>query len=555
MANNSQTNPIHNIDPNTGFCSQTRIFHSLRPNIPLPPPSLPLSIAHYALSLLPPATAASTTPVLIDSLTGRHVSYSLFLHQIKTLSSSLLSLAPLSKGHVAFILAPSSLHIPLLYFSLLSLGLTISPANPLGSDSDVTHQVRLTKPVIAFATSSTSHKIPNLPYGTVLIDSPHFLSMIDGTSGSFDSDNDPVEVSQSETAAILFSSGTTGRVKGVSLTHRNFIALIGGIYHLRHNHNDESRHVSLFPLPLFHVFGFFALVSAIAFGGTLVMMQRFDFDGMLKAVERYRITRVPVAPPLVVALTKSELVNRYDLSSLRLLGCGGAPLGKEVAENFKAKFPNVEILEGYGLTESGGAVSRMVGGDEAKRHGSVGRLEHSMEAKIVDPVSGEALLPSQKGELWLRGPTIMKGYVGDKKATAETLDSEGWLKTGDLCYFDSHGFLFIVDRLKELIKYKAYQVPPAELEHLLLSNPHIADAAVIPYPDEDAGEIPMAFVVRKRGSNISASMVMDFVEKQVAPYKKIRRVCFVELIPKSPAGKILRRELAAYALSTASSKL
>lgn len=318
---------------------------------------------------------------------------------------------------------------------------------------------------------------------------------------------------------------------------------------------DEPHPVSLFPLPLFHVFGFFMMVRALAMGETLVLMQRFDFEGMLKAVEKYRITYMPVSPPLITAFTKSELVKKYDISSIRLLGSGGAPLGKEVAESFKAKFPNVEIVQGYGLTESGGGAARMIGFDEAKRHGSVGRLAENMEAKIVDPVTGEALSPGQKGELWLRGPTIMKGYVGDDKATVETLDSEGWLKTGDLCYFDSDGYLFIVDRLKELIKYKAYQVPPAELEHILHTNPEIADAAVVPYPDEDAGQIPMAFVVRKPGSNITAAQVMDYVAKQVTPYKKIRRVSFINSIPKSPAGKILRRELVDIALTGGSSKL
>ncbi|KAJ7956077.1 4-coumarate:CoA ligase-like protein [Quillaja saponaria] len=219
------------------------------------------------------------------------------------------------------------------------------------------------------------------------------------------------------------------------------------------------------------------------------------------------------------------------------------------------KFPNVEIVQGYGLTESGGGATRMLGPDEAKQHGSVGRLAENMEAKIVDPSTGEALPPAQGGELWLRGPTIRKGCVGHDKATAETLDSEGWLKTGDLCYFDSDGFLYIVDRLKELIKYKAYQVPPAELERLLHSNPEIADAAVIPYPDENARKIPMAYVVRKPGRNVTAGQIIDFVAKQVAPYKKIRRVSFINSIPKSPAGKILRRELVSHTLSSGSSKL
>ncbi|XP_061366121.1 4-coumarate--CoA ligase-like 9 [Gastrolobium bilobum] len=551
MANQTQTqsHPNTSIDPNSGFCSHSRTFHSLRPNVPLPPPSQPLSLTDYVLSLIP--TAAATTTVLIDSATDRHLSYSLFIRQVKSLASSLQSLTPLSKGHVAFILTPTSLHVPVLYFSLLSLGVTISPANPLSSPTELTHQVRLTKPAIAFATSSTAPNIPSLQFGTILLDSPQFLSMLDG-----ESQPRRVEVSQSDSAAILFSSGTTGRVKGVLLTHGNFIALIGGFFHLKHLvETDEPQSVSLFTLPLFHVFGFFMLFRAIAMGETLVLMQRFDFEVMLKAVERYRISYMPVSPPLVVALAKSELVNKYDLSSLRLLGSGGAPLGKEVAENFNAKFPNVEIVQGYGLTESGGGAARMVGPDEAKRHGSVGRLAENMEAKIVDPVTGEALSTGHKGELWLRGPTIMKGYVGDDKATVETLDSEGWLKTGDLCYFDSDGFLFIVDRLKELIKYKAYQVPPAELEHILHTNPEIADAAVIPYPDEDAGQIPMAFVVRKPGSNITAAQVMEFVAKQVAPYKKIRRVSFINSIPKSPAGKILRRELVGVALSSGSSKL
>ncbi|OIV97114.1 hypothetical protein TanjilG_04918 [Lupinus angustifolius] len=556
MTNHSQTQHNDTIDPNSGFCSQTRTFHSLRPNILLPPPSQPLSLTDYTLSLLP--STAVTATVLIDFATDTHLSYSLFLRQIKSLTSSLQSLFPsLSKGHVALILTPSSLHVPVLYFSLLSLGVVIAPANPLSSPSELTHLVQLTKPVIAFATSSVANHIPNLKFGTVIIDSPRFISLLN----NFHNKSEPcrVELSQSDSAAILFSSGTTGRVKGVELTHRNFIALIGGFYHIKHltqeQQEEETQPVSLFTLPLFHVFGFFMLVRAIAMGETLVLMQRFDFEGMLKAVERYGISYMPVSPPLVVALAKSELVNKYNVSSLKLLGCGGAPLGKEVAESFSARFPNTEIVQGYGLTESGGGAARMVGDDEAKRHGSVGRLAESMVARIVDPVTGEALPPGQKGELWLKGPTIMKGYVGDEKATVETLDSEGWLKTGDLCYFDSDGFLYIVDRLKELIKYKAYQVPPAELEHLLHTNPEIVDAAVIPYPDEDAGQIPMAFVVRKPGSNITASQVMEFVAKQVSPYKKIRRVSFINSIPKSPAGKILRRELVNYAQSSGSSKL
>ncbi|XP_048443571.1 4-coumarate--CoA ligase-like 9 isoform X2 [Pyrus x bretschneideri] len=404
--------------------------------------------------------------------------------------------------------------------------------------------------------------------------------MLDRDGSSVTQSDTSVEVNQTDPAAILFSSGTTGRVKGVMLTHCNFIALIAGIHAFRREPDPtlpDGQGVLLFTLPLFHVFGFCMVVGAVATGETLVLMERFEFEAMLRAVERHKISYMPVSPPLIVALAKSELAQKYDLSSLRFLGCGGAPLSKEVVDRFCERFPSMEIGQGYALTETGGGGTRMIDSEECSRRASVGRLAENMEAKIADPETGEALPPGKSGELWLRGPTIMKeirglchctsctppmppltmraGYVGDDKATAEILDEDGWLKTGDLCYFDDEGFLYIVDRLKELIKYKAYQVPPAELEHILQSHPDVVDAAVIPYPDENAGQIPMAYVVRKPGSNITEAQVMDFVAKQVAPYKKIRRVAFINSIQKSPSGKILRRELVTHALATGSSKL
>lgn len=337
------------------------------------------------------------------------------------------------------------------------------------------------------------------------------------------------------------------------MTHRNMIALLATFFHGR-SPNDLDAHVALFTLPLYHIFGLFMLLKGFVLGETLVIMERFEFQAMLRAVEKYRVTTMPISPPIVVMLVKSQLTEQYDLRSLQTLTCGGAPLGRDISEQFKVKFPRVELVQGYAMTESGGG-ARMLGPDETKRYGSVGRLGENLEARIVDPVSGEALPPGQKGELWLRGPCIMKGYIGDEKATAETLSSDGWLKTGDLCYFDSEGFLYIVDRLKELIKYKGYQVPPVELESLLQSHHQISDAAVIPYPDEEAGQIPMAFVVRKPESDVNESQIIDFIAKQVSPHKKIRRVAFIDSIPKSPAGKILRRQLVDIAVSNRSAKL
>ncbi|CAN4105339.1 unnamed protein product [Withania somnifera] len=491
------------MDPKNGYCPDTKTFQSLRPSVPLPPLTEPLSIIQYTLSLLNSPTnginVSTTTTFLIDAATDQRLSYADFLRQTQNLASSLQSRYPsLSKNDVTFVLSPTSFYVPVVYLALLSLGIVVSPANPLSSSSELTHMIQLCKPLIAFATKSTASKLPSLfPLGTILLDSPEFLSMIETPLSK------PISypiINQSDSAAILYSSGTTGKVKGVELTHRNLIALLASLYYNKYNNaanegeNTEfEQEISFMTLPLFHVFGFFMLIRLAAMGETTVMTERFDFEKMLAAVEKYKVTYMPVSPPLVVAMAKSDLALKYDLSSLKLLACGGAPLGKEVAERFKSRFPNVEILQVC--------------------------------------------------------------YVGDKQATSATLDPEGWLKTGDLCYFDAHGFLYVVDRLKELIKYKAYQVPPAELEHLLQSIPDVADAAVIPYPDEEAGQIPMAFIVRRSGSTITESQIIDAIAKQVSPYKKIRRVAFINAIPKSPAGKILRRELVSHATSGASARL
>ncbi|KAH9618487.1 hypothetical protein KSS87_008900 [Heliosperma pusillum] len=530
------------IDPNSGYCTKTQTYHSLRTRVPLPDSTTPLSISDYVLSLLHVSHRFSlSSPLLIDATSSSSLSYSSFLRHVESLTSSL---PPIPACRVALVVSPPSFHVPVLYFSLLSLNVVVSPANPLSTSDELRHIVSLSNPAVIFTVTELLPKLPQTSATVILLDSPEFHSMLTRPSQLIP--NRRVAASQDDSAVVLYSSGTTGRVKGVELTHRNLIALISVYFHKYQEEDEETRStrpISLVPLPLFHVFGFTMLLRAVTLSETLVMMERFDFEKMLAAVEKYKVTYMPVSPPLIVALEKSELVKKYDISSLKLLGCGGAPLGKEVALRFKARFPDVEIVQGYGLTESGGGIASTVGPDECERYGSVGRLQELTLAKIVDPSTGEGLPPGKEGELWLHGPTIMKGYVGNKEATAETLLPEGWLRTGDLCYFDSDGFLYIVDRLKELIKYKGYQVPPAELEHLLLSHPDIADAAVVPYPDEEAGEIPMAFVVRKPGSNIAGAQVMDYVAKQVTPYKKIRRVSFVSAIPKNPSGKILRREL------------
>ncbi|KAI5078751.1 hypothetical protein GOP47_0006422 [Adiantum capillus-veneris] len=273
----------------------------------------------------------------------------------------------------------------------------------------------------------------------------------------------------------------------------------------------------------------------------------FYRNQMLLAIQTYRVTNLPLVPPVLLALAKSSLVEKYDLSSLREISVGAAPVSKDLVMTFKARFPAIVVLQGYALTESTAVGATSLTAEESQEFSSTGLLAPNTEAKIVDVDSGNPLPPNHSGEIWLRGPTIMQGYHGQPEATASTVDKEGWLRTGDLGYINSNGFFIIIDRLKELIKYKGFQVAPAELEDVLLSHPLIQDAAVVPYADEEAGQIPFAYVVLASGAKLSAAEAINFVAERVAPYKKIRKVSFVRSIPKTPSGKILRRELIAKA--------
>ncbi|XP_020106386.1 4-coumarate--CoA ligase-like 7 isoform X2 [Ananas comosus] len=495
------SSPAPSIDPRSGFCAATRTFHSLRPASPLPPPSLPLSFPSFAFSFLPSSPLPSH-PALVDAANGDAISYPELLSQTRSLAAALRSTVAVSKGDVAFVLSPPRLDVPVLYLALLSLGVVVSPANPVSTPPEISRLVGLSRPSVAFATSSTAHKLPSdLP--TVLLDSPRFRSFLKADSAPVPD----VEIMQSDTAAIQYSSGTTGQVKAAALPHRSFIAMAAGFHALR---PVDGPQVTLLGAPMFHSLGFFFALKGVALAETTVVM--------------------------------TAEASRYGLPALRRVVCGGAPLHVAAARRFQSRFPRVELQQGYGATEAGG-ISRMINPEECCHLRSAGRLAQNVEVKIVDHVTGNILSVGQKGELWVRGPALMKGYVGDDEANASAFDSEGWLKTGDLCYIDQDGFVHVVDRLKELIKYKAYQVPPAELEHVLQSSPKILDAAVIPYPHEEAGQIPVALVVRQPGCDISETEVMDYVAQQVAPYKKIRKVLFVDRIPKSPSGKILRREI------------
>jgi acyl-CoA synthetase (AMP-forming)/AMP-acid ligase II len=348
-----------------------------------------------------------------------------------------------------------------------------------------------------------------------------------------------VSIDPMDVVALPYSSGTTGLPKGVMLTHRNLVANILQVHGASHLRDGDDTLVCF--LPFFHIYGLVVvMLLGLWSGATLVVMPRFDLERYLELVERYRATMLHVVPPIMVALAKSPAIGARNLSHVRKLFSGAAPLGADVIAQCTARVGCV-VQQGYGMTEASPATHTTSDDPALMKPGSIGVLVSNTECRVVDPATGQDLGTGQHGELWLRGPQIMLGYFNRPEETRATLDAGGWLHTGDIGYADADGHFFIVDRLKELIKYKGLQIAPAELEGVLLSHPSVADAAVVSRKDDEAGEIPHAFVVLKGPA--TADELMAFVAGRVASFKKIRRLDFIDAIPKSASGKILRRVL------------
>ena len=351
---------------------------------------------------------------------------------------------------------------------------------------------------------------------------------------------DQVPLDYAEHVVVLpYSSGTTGLPKGVMLTHRNLVANIAQMEHTFTPADDE---VALAVLPFFHIYGMQVLMNLLlAFGVRVVTMPRFDMVQALELVQSQRITRFFAVPPMVLGLAKHPVVDDYDLSSIKQIFSGAAPLGADLAAAAAARV-GCEVVQGYGMTELS-PVSHCTPEGQF-RPGTSGVTVSNTEIRIIDPSSGEDLGVGGRGELLVRGPQVMKGYLNNPEATAETLDADGWLHTGDVAVLDDEDHVSIVDRIKELIKYKAFQVPPAELEAVLVTHPAVADAAVIGVPDEEAGELPKAFITLAPGAEApSLEDIQGHVAEHLATYKQVRVLEVLEAIPKSASGKILRREL------------
>lgn len=347
-------------------------------------------------------------------------------------------------------------------------------------------------------------------------------------------------------AVLPYSSGTTGLPKGVMLTHRNLVANLRQCEGMKNWACFEEQDTVMAALPFFHIYGMVViLMLGLARGSTIVSVPKFDLMEFLGLVQKHRASVLPLVPPIVLGMAKHPGVAQFDLSSVRMVFCGAAPLGDEIARTLAAKL-KCPVVQGYGMTEASPVTHLGPTHDAPWKPGSAGRVVPNTEVKIVDITNGDEVAQGKEGELLIRGPQIMQGYLGKAEETAACLDKEGWYHTGDVGYVDSEGDFFIVDRTKELIKYKGMQVAPAELEALLLTHPAILDVGVVRKKDEEAGEIPKAFVVLKADEAsraVGAEAIMAWVAERVSPHKRVRALEFIDMIPKSASGKILRRLL------------
>jgi len=501
---------------------------------------------------------------LVDAHTGTETSYREMIASIDAFAGA-LEQRGIGVGDVVGLLSPNSSGFAIAFHGILRAGATATTINALFTAKDVAKQLTDSNATMLVTVSALlpqaleAAATVGLPEsGVIVLDGPG--EPVDGHPNAADllrpgfHAPDVTFDPATHLAVLPYSSGTTANPKGVMLTHLNLAANVAQIRPVQGMAADDR---VLAVLPFFHIYGMTVLLNAALHArARLIIMPSFDLEKFLGFIDEHRCTHGFIAPPVAVALAKHPLVDSFDLSSLRSIMSGAAPLDEDLAMAVAERL-GCQLVQGYGMSELSPVshVTPFDGGREllgtAAPKSSCGWTVPNAVSKIVDPETGAELdLPnsglSDTGELWFKGPNVMAGYLNNDTATRETIDDDGFLHTGDLARVDSTGCVFIVDRLKELIKYKGYQVPPAELEAVLLTHPQIADAAVIGVTDADSGEeVPKAFVVKQAegADGLTEAEVMDFVAGQVAPYKKVRQVAFIDAIPKSASGKILRKEL------------
>ncbi|MET7437029.1 4-coumarate--CoA ligase family protein [Streptomyces sp. NPDC005496] len=496
------------------------------------------------------AAERGDTPALVDGVDGTTLTYEQVDRLHRRLAAAFAE-AGVTKGDVLALHSPNTVAFPTAFYAATRAGASVTTVHPLATAGDFAKQLRdcgarwivTVSPLLETARAAAA-QAGGVREIFVCDSAPGHRSLIDmlgSTAPEPRIDIDPAE----DVAALPYSSGTTGVPKGVMLTHRSIATNLAQLAPtLPMGPGDRILAV----LPFFHIYGLTALMNApLRQGATVVVLPRFDLDTFLAAIQEHRITGLYVAPPIVLALAKHPAVARYDLSSLRYVISAAAPLDAALAAACSRRLGLPPVGQAYGMTELSPGTHVVPLDAVDPPPGTVGKLIAGTEMRILsldDP--DKDLGVGEPGEIAIRGPQVMKGYLGRPDATAAMIDADGWLRTGDVGHVDGDGWLFVVDRVKELIKYKGFQVAPAELEALLLTHPGIADAAVVGVYDDDNNEVPHAYVVRQpTAPDLSAGEVMMYVAERVAPYKRVRGVTFVEGVPRAASGKILRRELRA----------
>ncbi|HWU65347.1 MAG TPA: AMP-binding protein [Ensifer sp.] len=521
-------------------------FSSPFPDVEIPD----LTLFDYLFGSVAPADL--DRPALIDGSRGTSTTYRELVADIERIAGGLVARG-LVQGTVVGLLSPNTPSFAAVFHGILRAGGTATTINTLYTPDDIAKQLSSCDAQFLFTVTSllpqaraAARKVGIGDDHLVLIDGDDncltLKELMDDRAELPDAGLDPA----AHVAVLPFSSGTTGLPKGVILTHRNLVANVAQVEQRFGMTRDDA---VLALLPFFHIYGLTVLVNvALKLRARLVTMPKFDVVEFFQIVQQHKLTYLPIAPPIAVVLAKHPAVERHDLSSVRTVLSGAAALNEETGQAV-AKRLGARVLQGYGMSEMS-PVSHVIPFDRPDISlSSIGLPVANTVNKLVEPQTGREIeIPvkgmSVPGELWVKGPNVMVGYLDDPDATSATIDADGFLHTGDMAKVDCLGAVYIVDRLKELIKYKGYQVPPAELEALLLSHPMIADAAVIGVSDEESGEeVPKAYVVLQAGAEMTETDVMAFIAERVAAHKKIRAVAFIGAIPKSPSGKILRKDL------------
>ncbi|WCJ42355.1 4-coumarate--CoA ligase [Euphorbia peplus] len=494
-------------------------------------------------------------PCLINGATGDIYTYAEVELTSRKVAAGLHKLG-VKQGEVVMLLLQNSPEFVFSFLGASYIGAMCTTANPFYTPAEIKKQAMASKAKLIITQAIYAEKVKEFAKENdvtiITTDSPtddfctHFSELTKGDENEIPS----VKINSNDVVALPYSSGTTGMPKGVMLTHKGLVTSVAQLVDGENpNVYFHEKDVILCVLPLFHIYSLHSvLLCGLRVGASILIMAKYDIVSLMDLIQRHKVTIAPFVPPIVLAIAKSPVIDKYDLSSIRMVLSGAAPMGKELEDIVRAKLVNAVLGQGYGMTEAGPVLAMCLAFAKEPyeiKSGACGTVVRNAQMKIVDPEIGDSLPRNQPGEICVKGDQIMKGYLNDPEATENAIDKEGWLHTGDVGYIDDDDELFIVDRLKELIKYNGFQVAPAELEAMLITHPSISDAAVVPMKDEAAGEIPVAFVVKSNGSKITEEEVQQFISKQVIYYKRIRKVFFTESIPKAPSGKILRKELRA----------